>query len=347
MKGSIRLTERERKQLLKAYRFGDDSRTARRAHVLLLLADGLTWEQIRRLLYGSNDLIAEVRRRFGRGGVKTVLREDAAERSPDVPWWLGWIQRWVTENTPQDFGFFRSRWSCATLAEVLAWEAGIRKSAETVRRKLHELGFAWRRPRPVLKPTDPEYDQKLRRIKRLLKTLPDDEVAVFQDEVDVHLNPKIGSMWMRKGQQAEVQTPGNNRKCHVSGSLVWKTGTLLVSQPEAKRNADLFVNHLDDLRRRLRCWKRIHVILDNARFHNCRKVWEYLDQWSHRIVLHFLPKYAPETNPIERVWWHLHETITRNHRCETLTELVRQAFDWFHTHNNHYLDMHHSFAKAA
>ena len=194
---------------------------------------------------------------------------------------------------------------------------------------------------PVLKPTDPEYEPKLRRIQRLLKTLPENEVAVFQDEVDVHLNPKTDSMWMRKGQQAEVTTPGNNRKCHVSGSLVWKTRTLLVSQPEAKRNADLFMNHLDDLRRRLRCWKRIHVILDNARFHDCRKVWKYLARWSHRIQLHFLPKYAPEANPIERVWWHLHETITRNHRCEALTELVQQAFAWFRNHLPRYATLLH------
>ena len=68
---------------------------------------------------------------------------------------------------------------------------------------------------------------------------------------------------------------------------------------------------------------------------------------SHRLVLHFLPKYAPETNPIERVWWHLRETITRNHKCQTLPELVQQAFDWFHTNNNHYADMRNSFAKAA
>lgn len=345
MNGSIHLTEQERKRLLKAYRSGEHVRVARRAHVLLLLADGIIWEQIRHLLYASNDLIAEVRRTFLAGGVEAVLGQtDACE---SVPWWLGRIQRWVQQNTPQEFGYFRSRWSCETLAEVLAWEAGVRKSAETIRRWLHALGFAWRRPRPVVGPVDPEYDVKLRRIKRLLTTLPGDEVAVFQDEVDVHLNPKIGSMWMTKGQQAEVLTPGNNHKCHVSGSLVWNTGTLLVSQPEARRNADLFVSHLDDLRRRLRCWKRIHVICDNARFHDCRKVWEYLQQWGHRIVLHFLPRYAPETNPIERVWWHLHETITRNHHCTTLNELVRQAFDWFRTHNNHYLDMHHSFAKAA
>lgn len=356
MKGSIRLTERERKRVLKVYRSGSDGRVARRAHVLLLLTDGVTWEAIRHMLYASNDLIAEVRRTFLTGGVDRVLGEDAGDASDTVPWWRGRIQRWVQENTPQDFGYFRSRWSCATLAEVLAWETGVRKSAETIRRKLHELGFVWRRPRPIVGPIDPEYAVKLRRIKQLLRSMPDGEVAVFQDEVDVHLNPgvppvarrhRIGSMWMIKGQQAEVVTPGNNRKCHVSGSLVWNTGTLLVSRPEARRNADLFLSHLDDLRRRLRCWKRIHVICDNARFHNCQKVWESLQQWRHRLVLHFLPKYAPETNPIERVWWHLHETITRNHKCQTLPELVQQAFDWFHTNNNHYADMRNSFAKAA
>jgi transposase len=48
------------------------------------------------------------------------------------------------------------------------------------------------------------------------------------------------------------------------------------------------------------------------------RVQQYLVRWGHRVVLHYLPKYAPQTNPIERVWWHLHETITRNHRCRTL-----------------------------
>src|SRR5947199_286182 len=82
------------------------------------------------------------------------------------------------------------------LAQQLREQYAIRLSGEAVRRGLHELGFAWRRPRPVLGPTDPQYEAKLRRIKRLLATLPEEEVAVFEDEVDVHLNPKIGSCWM-------------------------------------------------------------------------------------------------------------------------------------------------------
>ena len=53
-----------------------------------------------------------------------------------------------------------------------------------------------------------------------------------------------------------------------------------------------------------------------------------LEKGGLRGGLHVLPKYAPETNPIKRVWWHLHEDITRNHRCETVDELLILIFNW-------------------
>jgi len=46
----------------------------------------------------------------------------------------------------------------------------------------------------------------------LLEQLPAPETAVFQDEGDINTNLKIGAMWMRRGQQAEVVTPGTNEK---------------------------------------------------------------------------------------------------------------------------------------
>lgn len=159
---------------------------------------------------------------------------------------------------------------------------------------MRQEGLVWRRPRPVLGPKDPRRAEKLRKIRALLGNLPSDEAAVFQDEVDVNSNPKIGSMWMERGQQAEVLTPGTNSKRYLAGPLNWRTGQLMVSAPGQKRNADLFLAHLDDLRRRLRRYRRIHVICDNASFHRpdrCRQVAAYLARWGHRIVLHFLPTY--------------------------------------------------------
>ena len=329
MDGSIHLKPSERKSLLEHYRKSADPTIRLRAHILLLLADGYRWSQITAMLYTSPSTIRRWKDRFRRGGLEAVLESQRGRPTVFLYWWAALVVRWVTEKTPRDFGFLRSRWSCATVVLLLLEEHQVEVSAETVRRWLHREHVVWRRPRPVLGPKDPEYAEKLRRIRRLLATMPDDETAVFQDEVDINTNPKIGSMWMFRGQQAEVVTPGNNVKRYLAGSLHWRTGKLLVSSPGTQRNADLFVRHLDDLRRRLRGYRRIHVICDNAKFHDCAKVQLFLARWGHRIELHFLPKYAPKTNPIERVWWHLHEEITRNHRCKTIDELVQLTFDWF------------------
>jgi transposase len=78
----------------------------------------------------------------------------------------------------------------------------------------------------------------------------------------------------------------------------------------------------------LLCYRKIHVICDNARSYDCKLVQRYLRQWGHRLVLHYLPTHAPDANPIERVWWHLHEEITRCHRCQTIEELLDLVFAW-------------------
>ena len=87
----------------------------------------------------------------------------------------------------------------------------VRVGRETVRRWLRDAGLVWRRPRPTIRPKDPDRDKKLSALRALLKSLPADETAVFMDEVDVNLNPKVGCQWMRRGAQATVETPGNSR----------------------------------------------------------------------------------------------------------------------------------------
>src|SRR5262245_56446877 len=256
MDGSIALSASDRKTLLQAYRSASGP-VSRRAHVVLLAADGWSVRDIRRAMFASFDFISQTLSLFRRQGVDGVLR---GESPRPLPTWAKQVANWVTNRTPEDFGYFRRRWSCETLAEVLAWEIGVRVSAETVRRTLGRLGYVWRRPRPTVGPVDPDHAAKLAAIHDLLENLPADGAAVFQDEVDIHLNPKIGSCWMKRGQQAEVPTPGNNEKRHLAGSLVWRTGTLVVSPPGTRRDSELFVAHLEDLRRRFRGVRRIHVI---------------------------------------------------------------------------------------
>ncbi|MFZ4471008.1 MAG: hypothetical protein ACOYOZ_17220, partial [Pirellula sp.] len=66
-----------------------------------------------------------------------------------------------------------------------------------------------------------------------------------------------------------------------------------------------------------RGYSKIHVICDNASFHKSKDV------------------------------WHLHETITRNHRCKTMEELTSLAIEWLRHNNNYYADMRNTFALAV
>jgi transposase len=329
------LTSAQHDELLTIYRKDPDPELRFRAHFLLLLAGGHTWDTIEAMLFCSSRTVDRWLKRFQAEGVAGLT---GRKRGRPFRLGLGWVAllvTWVTTKTPGDFGFLRSRWSCALLALLLREREGVSAGRETVRRWLHRGALVYRRPRPVLRPDEEERQAKLAELRRLLEGLPDDETAVWQDEVEVHTNPKIGRMWMLKGKQAEVVTPGTNKKRHLSGSIHWRTGQVFVTEaaPKQGRDGALFIEHLNELRRRLRRYKKVHVICDNASCHTSLEVIEYLWKWEGRIEVHLLPSYSPDLNPIERVWWHLHEDITRNHRCRDLGELLEKVFAWLGQEN--------------
>jgi transposase len=336
---SVRLSAADRNDLLSLYRSDPDPQVRLRAHVLLLLGDGHPWATIIAVLYTSPTTIARWKRRFDRGGVDEVFGRKRGRPRTGVHFWASLVVRWVLTMSPASFQFARSRWSCEAVAVVLREDYRVSVGRETVRLWLRSSGLVWRRPRTVIRPKDPDREKKLQALRALLHGLPADETAVFMDEVDVNLNPKVGCMWMRRGEQAVVETPGTNEKRYLAGSIHWRTGRVFLTQglPREGRSAALFLRHLDDLRRALRHYRVIHVICDNARTHKpdaSRAVGEYLTTWAGRVVVHYLPVYAPECNPVERVWWRLHEAVTRNHRCPTMDELLNLTFEWFATRSH-------------
>lgn len=330
MDGGLTLHGTQREKLLGWYRRTDDPQVRLRAHIILLLSEGYAWALIAAMLFCSTRTIARCKRRFVEGGTDALL-DDRRGRPPSLAWrWSAVAVGWVKHRWPSDFGFLRSRWCCRTVVVLLLELHRVEVWEESVRRWLRQANLVWRRPRPALGPRDPDREAKLAAIRVLLRDLPPWEVAVFQDEADLNTNPKIGCMWMGRGHQAEALTPGTNTKRHVAGSLDWRSGNLIttVGGEGQGRNTDLFLAHLDELRRRYRCYKAIHVICDNAAPHTCPRTREYVRASGGRIVLHYLPKYAPWANPIERVWWKLHEAITRNHRCPDMAALLNQAMAW-------------------
>ncbi|MDB5309108.1 MAG: transposase, partial [Gemmataceae bacterium] len=266
------------------------------------------------VLFCSLGTISRWKARFEADGVDAVFGRPRGRRRSGVQIWAALVVRWVLSCSPTEFRFARSRWSCETAAVVLRDDCQVRVGRETVRRWLREAGLVWRRPRPVIRPKDPDRERKLRALRALLKGLPADGTAEFLDEADMNLNPKVGCRWMKRGNQAAVETPGTNEKRSLAGSIPWRTGAVLRTEgrPKEGRTAALFCRHLDDLRRTFRHDRVVHVLCDNAGTHTAegsKLVRADLGAWGHRVTVHDLPKYAPDTNPIERVWWRLHEAV--------------------------------------
>ena len=346
MEGAVIVRGRQRPALMELYRSSSDPALRLRAHILLLLADGQPWSLIVTMLYCSTATIARWKERFEEGGVEALGGGRRGRLDALAQAWAATAVGWVKHYWPTTFGLVRSRWCCASVV-FLMWELHeVRLSVETVRRWLRQAHLVWRRPRPVLGLKDLFFDAKLAQIRHVLTSAPRSEAIVFTDEVDINTNPKIGSMWMVRGHQASVLTPGNNEKRYLAGSLNWRTGTLIAT-PGLRRDGPLFVAHLEELRYHFRCYRKIHVICDNARFHKRGAVVPYLEEWGHRFQFHFLPLYAPETNPIERIWWKLHERITRNHRCQSIGELLDLVFAWLRGAEPFQVEDQAYFAKAA
>ena len=141
---------------------------------------------------------------------------------------------------PSAFGWCRTRWSCATLAAELKARRGVRVSEEKVRRWLHELDYVWKRARHAALDNDPERVAKLARIRHRIEHLRPSEKLFFVDELDIHLLPKIGYEWMRRGTQTEVMTPGTNQKRYLAGALDHLTGKMVHVVGERKNRLALY-----------------------------------------------------------------------------------------------------------
>jgi transposase len=247
----------------------------------------------------------------------------------------------VVRATPQHYGWRRPTWTRELLVETMVRETGIRVHVTTMSRALALVKARRGRPRPTVGCpwAKAAKTRRLNAIRHMLATLPPGHIAVYEDEVDIHLNPKIGLDWMGRGQQKEVTTPGKNVKRYLAGALNPQTGQLLWVEGERKTSA-LFITLLNRLLQIFDHAPVIHVILDNYRIHSSKIVQAALLNYGGRIQLHFLPPYCPNDNKIERVWEDVHANVTRNHRCPNMVALMREVRYYLRKRNRKSLTSH-------
>ena len=306
-----------------------DARLRTRVQIVLLYARGWGAQRIATALNCAPATAVRVVHRFLEHGEDGVFDGRRDNGCPKVDADLLQALAELTAGSAEDHGWSRPTWTRESLAKSLAEQTGVVVSVTTVARMLAGLRARWGMARPTVAcPWSKARKRRhLRRIERMVATLPRGEVAYYEDEVDIHLNPRIGRDWMLRGQQKTVLTPGKNQKRYLAGALA-ADGSDLVFVRSERKNSALFLALLDKLGRVHPGARRIHLILDNYTIHSSRCVQAYLRAHGERFVLHFLPPYSPEHNRIERAWRELHANVTRNHRCRTMEELMQRVV-WY------------------
>lgn len=324
------MSRRERR-IFRSYAKGSPEAGFRcRCKIVLALVQGNSPGQIAKSGLTSESQAYRVFHRFVEMGLPGLAdrREDngdnkVTEEYESVVWEL-------VAGSPQQYGYRRPTWTQELLLLVAAKRTRIRISRTTMSRLLKRLGIRLGRPKPIVKCpwSKVRKTRRLNVLRRLIAELPKGEEVVYLDEVDIHLNPKIGPDWMLPRTQKSVTTPGKNQKRYLAGALNARTGQLSWVEGTRKTSA-LFLELLWRLLQEVYPdAKRIHVILDNYRIHSSRQVKLALVNMGDRMHLHFLPPYCPDDNRIERVWRDLHANVTRNHRCRTMGLLMKEVRRW-------------------
>ena len=334
MANILRLDRPVRRRLTKFLRKTKDYLTARRVLMILKLHQGLSRQQVARDLQCAASTVVEAAKRFRALGEDGLLDQRAGNGETKADERFLAELRQVLLKVPTELGWQRPTWTRELLCLELKRRGFPKVAVCTMGRALSKLGARLGSPKPtVLCPWNSERrKRRVAALRRLAKTATAAEPVFYEDEMDVHLNPKIGRDWMLPGHRRYVITPGKNRKHFVAGALNAATGKLTWVDAPSKASA-LFCKLVWKLAADYRRARRIHLIVDNYIIHSSKRTQHFLAQFGDRVVLHFLPPYCPNDNRIERVWLDLHSNVMRNHRCKPIEELMVHVSAFLRAYN--------------
>jgi len=318
-----------KERLTKNFRRCRDVGTHTRYLIIFKLGAGREPDDIAKYLGIHRDTVYRVAQRFRQRGEAGLL-DGRVNNGPKklTATFLTTLDRLVRDSA-QKHGHRRPTWTRELLLKTLLSLGFPKVHVATLSRALAAIRARRARPRPTVGCpwSTRRKNRRLNEIRQLIAGLPKSEVAVYEDEVDIHLNPKIGYDWRGYGQQKEVLTPGKNVKRYLAGALDVRTGELHYVEGE-KKDSWLFVQLLGKLYLHYKRARAIHVILDNYGIHDSKLVAWALLQAKGKIKLHPLPPYCPNDNKIERVWQDLHAEVTRNHTCPDMDTLLVEVRDY-------------------
>ena len=332
MDAGLRLDRPTRRWLVWVDRKTRDADLRIRSRVLLKIHAGASPHAAARALGCAPSTACRIVARFREAGELSVFDGRWANGTRKI----GPVERRgicrVLAQRPPDFGYPRPSWTLELLVRVIERQLGVKLSVGHLWKVLKSFQVRWGMTRPVVCCPWPAARRKRRlaQLRRLAAHPAPHEAVVYADEVDLHLNPKIGRDWMLPGTQRRIVTPGKNQKHYLAGALDLHRQQLVCVEGDRKATW-LFLNLLRALADAYRWAHTVHVILDNFIIHKTRLVQSMLRQMRGKIRLHFLPPYCPDDNRIEPLWREMHANVTRNHGHRAMQQLIAAALRWLAT----------------
>ena len=290
-------------------------RLGRRANALVLLDDGLSCEEVAKVLFLDDDTVRRWHGLFLEDGLEGLTRFEVGGRD-------GFLcvaqetalKAFVTASLPR---------STRQIGAFLEKEFGIvYESRSGLIALLHRLGLEYHKPEVIPRRLD-EAKQKafIEGYEKLLNSLGDDEAVLFADAVHPTHAARAVGCWAPKEETLAIEQTSGRQRLNIHGAIDLESGQTRMMEVETV-DASSTIRLLEAIEALYPMLALIHVFLDNARYHHAQLVQEWLAQPDRRIQLHFIPPYCPHLNPIERLWGLMHKHVTHNTCYATCREFA-------------------------
>lgn len=204
---------------------------------------------------------------------------------------------------------------------------GVSYTVSGMRSWLHSHGFSYKKPKGTPAKADPVLQaQWIDFYEDLQNTTPEDEPIEFGDGVHPTMATKVTYGWIRKGTDKLISTTGNRARMNLMGSINLESMDVTIGDYE-KLNSISMDAHFSLLRSKYPTAPKIHLILDQGRYNTSADTQKAARKKG--IVLHYLPTYSPNLNPIERLWKVMNEYVRNNRYFENEKDFRKSILEFF------------------
>ncbi len=150
---------------------------------------------------------------------------------------------------------------------------------------------------------------------------------MYMDEAVFYVSGTKSKTWAVRGKGAAVLSKASRKSKKVFGAITVEDNPHFHFRFANIFNGKTFLKFLKGIERQWK--KKIHIIMDNAKYHFSPVVTEWVRSKRKKVTLHPLPSYSPEFNAQEGVWRITRRKMTHNRFFESDVELHAALFRQF------------------